>query len=195
MLERIKNMLKNKEKKTENLISFLVILIFTLIIVNKILDSENDDKNMHSRDYHNELGVELAKKSSDTLDSGNELENKLENILRKISGVGDVCVLLTYSESSKFVPIYNMNSSITAVEEKDVNGGVRTTETENLEKDVVKDSKSDLAIEKTIMPTIEGVIVTAKGASDSSVKGNIIAAVEAVTGVATHKIQVFEMGE
>ena len=195
MLERIKNMLKNKEKKTENLISFLVILIFTLIIVNKILDSENDDKNMHSRDYHNEVGVELAKESSDTFDSGNELEKKLENILKKISGVGDVCVLLTYSESSKFVPIYNTNSSITAVEEKDVNGGIRTTETENIEKDVVTDSKSDIALEKTIMPTIEGVIVAANGASDSSVKGNIIAAVEAVTGVATHKIQVFEMEE
>ena len=195
MLERIKNMLKNKEKKTENLISFLVILIFTLIIVNKILDSENDDKNMHSRDYRNEVGVELAKESSDTFDSGNELEKKLENILKKISGVGDVCVLLTYSESSKFVPIYNTNSSITAVEEKDVNGGIRTTETENIEKDVVTDSKSDIALEKTIMPTIEGVIVTANGASDSSVKGNIIAAVEAVTGVATHKIQVFEMEE
>ena len=35
--------------------------------------------------------------------------------------------------------------------------------------------------------------MTAKGANNSVVKANIIAAVEAVTGLATHKIQVFEM--
>ena len=81
------------------------------------------------------------------------------------------------------------------MEEKDNNGGTRITETENIEKDVVTDSKSDVVTEKIIMPTIEGVIVTAGGANNALVKSNIIAAVEAVTGVATHKIQVFEMEE
>ena len=44
-----------------------------------------------------------------------------------------------------------------------------------------------------INPKIEGAIVTAKGANDANVKTNIIEAVEAVTGLATYKIQVFEM--
>ena len=44
-----------------------------------------------------------------------------------------------------------------------------------------------------INPKIEGAIVTASGASSSNVKTNIVQAVEAVTGLATHKIQVFEM--
>ena len=44
-----------------------------------------------------------------------------------------------------------------------------------------------------IHPKVEGAIVTAQGANDANVKNNIIQAVEAVTGVATHKIQVFEM--
>lgn len=43
------------------------------------------------------------------------------------------------------------------------------------------------------MPKIEGAIITAQGASNIDVKTNIIQAVEAVTGLATHKIQVFEM--
>ena len=46
-----------------------------------------------------------------------------------------------------------------------------------------------------IMPTVEGAIITAQGVSDATVKTNIISAVEAVTGIATHKIQVFEMGD
>ena len=40
---------------------------------------------------------------------------------------------------------------------------------------------------------MEGAIITAKGADNVAVKTNIIQAVEAVTGLATHKIQVFEM--
>ena len=45
------------------------------------------------------------------------------------------------------------------------------------------------------MPKIEGAIITAKGVKNSDAKSNIISAVEAVTGLATHKIQVFEMGD
>ena len=44
------------------------------------------------------------------------------------------------------------------------------------------------------MPVIEGAIITAQGASNANVKSSIVSAVEAVTGLAVHKIQVFEMG-
>jgi len=44
-----------------------------------------------------------------------------------------------------------------------------------------------------VKPKIEGAIITAVGAKDSTIKTNIVQAIEAVTGLATHKIQVFEM--
>ena len=47
--------------------------------------------------------------------------------------------------------------------------------------------------EKVIMPVIEGAIITAQGASNANIKSSIVSAVEAVTGLAIHKIQVFEM--
>ena len=47
--------------------------------------------------------------------------------------------------------------------------------------------------QSVIKPKIEGAIITAVGANDSNVKSNIVQAVEAATGLATHKIQVFEM--
>ena len=51
---------------------------------------------------------------------------------------------------------------------------------------------SNVPMTKTIVsPKIEGVIVTAEGANDVNVKTNIISAIEAITGVPTHKIQVF----
>lgn len=44
-----------------------------------------------------------------------------------------------------------------------------------------------------VSPKVEGAIITAKGAEDATVKANIVQAVEAVTGIASHKIQVFAM--
>ena len=44
------------------------------------------------------------------------------------------------------------------------------------------------------MPKIEGAIILAEGADDANIKNNIIVAVEAVTGLSTHKIQVFKLG-
>ena len=49
------------------------------------------------------------------------------------------------------------------------------------------------AVESIVSPKIEGAIVTATGAKSVEVKKNIIQAVEAVTGLPAHKIQVFEM--
>ena len=56
MLDKIKKIFTNKEKRIENLISLLIILIITLIVINKILD---DDKK-ENLDYQNEIGVEFA---------------------------------------------------------------------------------------------------------------------------------------
>ena len=77
-------------------------------------------------------------------------------------------------------------------------GGTRKiTQTDN-KKEVIyeeKDGEKTLITQNVVSPKIEGAIITAKGANNSIVKTNIIQAVEAVTGLATHKIQVFEMSD
>ena len=196
MIDKIKKIFENKEKRIENLISLLIILVITLIVINKILDTSGNNVNSEkeSFDIQNEVGVELAKNNRDLVST--DLEKRLENILSKISGVGNVSVLLTYKESQSLVPIYNINSSTSTVEEKDTSGGSRITETENMQKDVVTvTGDSNIITEKCITPIIEGAIITASGADDINIKCNIISAVEAVTGIAVHKIQVFKMEE
>ena len=47
--------------------------------------------------------------------------------------------------------------------------------------------------QSTIYPKIEGAIILASGATNSEIKLKITQAVEAATGLATHKIQVFQM--
>ena len=191
MIEKIKNIFTNKEKRVENLISFLIILIITLIVINKILKSDDEPK----EDYKNEIGVELATISNNSNFLDDNLEKRLEKIMEKIEGVGKVSVLITYSETSSIVPVYNINSSTSTTEETDTSGGTRKVQTENNQKDIITDSGSNIITEKILSPKIEGAVITAKGASDGKVKSNIIDAVTAVTGIPAHKIQVFEMGD
>ena len=47
------------------------------------------------------------------------IEKELETILSNIEGVGKVKVLITYSQSSEVVAMYNENSKNSQVEEKD----------------------------------------------------------------------------
>ena len=92
--------------------------------------------------------------------------------------------------------MYNENTKETSTEEKDETGGTRTIKESDTQKDVIfkeDNGQKEPIIQKTVMPKMEGAIITAEGAEIANVKANIIQAVEAVTGLATHKIQVFEM--
>ena len=62
MVDSIKKIFMNKEKRVENLVSFLIILIITVIVINKILKEDNTQK---QENYKNEIGVELASKKDD----------------------------------------------------------------------------------------------------------------------------------
>ena len=150
-------------------------------------NEEVDDKVLASQ----EITENMVSGSSST-----DLENSLETILGNIEGVGKVKVLITYSESSQTVPMFNEDTSISATEETDTNGGSRKISQENTKKEVIYqevDGEKIPITQSVIMPTIEGAIITAVGAGNTTVKSNIIQAVEAATGLATHKIQVFPM--
>ena len=88
MIEKIKKMFQEKDekKKSENLIAFLIILVVTLIFMNKILTSEDSDENI----VQNQVGVELVANDNQEaalVDNENDLSKNLENILSKINGV------------------------------------------------------------------------------------------------------------
>jgi stage III sporulation protein AG len=106
-----------------------------------------------------------------------DLEEKLKNILSKMNGVGKVEVLLTYSETSSVVPLYN--ESTTSSTTTDSDGVTTKSQTEN--KEVFTNGDDEAVLEKKTMPKLEGAIVIAEGAGDTSIKTNIISAVEAVT--------------
>ena len=92
--------------------------------------------------------------------------------------------------------MYNENNTSTQTSETDSEGGTRTVEEKGTNKEVIftEENGNNVPATQTIInPKVEGVIVTADGATDANIKANIVSAVEAVTGVATHKVQVFSM--
>lgn len=182
------------KKKIENLVFLIIILIVTIIIINAIWKKDEISNNT-TKDTNSLSGKILADNSKDEVSNQTELETKLENILSTIKNVGKVNVLINYSESSSLVPLYNESTTTSSTEEGDSGGGTRNvTETES-KKDVVFSESSGQkqpVTEKTVMPSIQGAIITAEGAKDANVKTNIINAVGAVTGLSIDKIQVFE---
>lgn len=186
-----------QKRKIENLVFLIVILIITIVAINLIWNDGKSDKQDVIDD-----GKRLANQDN-TVSTNNiqsettsNLETNLENILSRIQGVGEVHVFVNYSESSEVVAMYNENSQTSTTEETDTSGGVRKIQETDSQKEIIyqeNDGEKVPITQKVIEPKIEGAIITAKGASDANVKTNIIQAVEAVTGLATHKIQVFEL--
>lgn len=110
---------ENKSKrKMENIVVLLIILIITVILINMIWNSNGNNKKKDVSDESKTLAKE--KQTSNNENEINlSLETKLENILQNIDGVGNVKVLLTYSESSKTLAMYNEDISNSDTEETD----------------------------------------------------------------------------
>ena len=188
----------NNKRKVENLVFLVIILIITVVIINYVWSGDKSS----NKKVTNSAGKQLATANNNQTLTSNQnsnsdsLEEKLEDILSKIEGVGSVKVFINYSESSETVAMYNENSKTSTTEETDKSGGTRKVEQTDSQKEVIYQEQNGTKtpiVQKTVEPKIEGAIITAKGAGDIDVKTSIIQAVEAATGLATHKIQVFTM--
>lgn len=185
---------KSNKKKIENTAFLVLILIITLIVINTIWRDKKDITNNEKKST-NSISDKILANDDTILQGKTELEERLENILSTIKNVGKVNVLINYSESSSIEALYNESTTTSSTEEGDSSGGTRNvTETET-KKDIVYSEKSgskEPVTKKTLMPAVQGAIITAEGANDATVKANIISAVGAVTGLSIEKIQVFE---
>ena len=181
----------DKKKNIENIIVFIIILIITVLIINVMWSSDDNKSKNKSEDT-----TKVLAQTTTANEEQDNLENRLENILESINGVGKAKVLIKYSESSSVVTVYNETKSESTTQENDgsSNKDVKQTESKKEVAYTDENGKNTPITEKVIMPVIEGAIITAQGAGNANIKASIVSAVEAVTGLAVHKIQVFEMG-
>ena len=194
-MNKLKNIFSPKEgkKKIENIVVFIIILIITIVAINYIWSGKKESSNSVPEAEHRNDVVQVS-----NIEKEDETEVKLKRILSNIEGVGKVDVMITYSQTSRKVPIYNENIKGSNTTETDSAGGSITISEEDSQKEVIYkedgSGKKEPVTESIISPKMEGAIITAEGAGEARVKANIVQAVEAATGLATHKIQVFKMG-
>lgn len=104
----------DNKKKIENLVVFIIVLIVTIVLINYIW---NGDKKTKS-DSNSNTKV-LSEEKIEIVTDEDSMERKLESILSKVKGVGEVKVLITYSKTSETMPMYSENISQTTTEEND----------------------------------------------------------------------------
>ena len=158
----------NNKRKIENLLVFLVLLIITVIAINTIWGTKNEEtKQEDNNSSYKQLALENTTTSNIQETSEYNLEQSLEDILSKMSGVGKVDVLITYSETSELVAMYNETYTSSSTEETDTNGGSRKIEETDTNKEIIfeeADGEKTPITQKVVMPKMEGAIVTAEGA-------------------------------
>ena len=155
---------KGNKKNIESLVVFLLILVITIIAINTILNDnpENNksediiDIQTPSTQVSNKVQMEISE---------DDLERKLENKKTKIEGVGKVSVLITYSQTSEMIAMYNENIKESSTEEEDKTGGTRKiTELDNSKEVIYKDSNGEKTpvMQTILLPKVEGAIITAE---------------------------------
>jgi stage III sporulation protein AG len=178
--KKIFNSNNSRKRNIENLIIFLVGLIIIIVASGYIFNKEDE--------------VIVTYNETDIFDP-DVFENKLNKILSNIEGAGNVSVMISYKTGVENVPLLNTKDNSTVTEETS-GTSVKKIQQGQLETSIIFNQENNGSkepyISKTLMPQVEGVIVTCDGGGNAKVKSDVIKAVGAVTGVSEDKIQVFQ---
>lgn len=189
-LEKIPGLKQGNKKIIEYLIIIIAIGVLIIFAANLITPGET---NGTKKGATYTAKVESQKNSNEP---NYKMEQRLARILADIRGVGRVSVMITYSSGPESVLARQEKSSQTNSSEKDSAGGERKTAQNNLETSfLMADEQGGLKepiVIRQVASKILGVIVVAEGGDNSTVKGDIAAAVEAATGIPEYRIKVFK---
>lgn len=183
-------MQKIKEKKLKRSDWMILVLAGILILIIALPTDTKEKKQA-------EEAKENISKENNTMEaSKDEIERKLEDILEKIDGAGDVKVMITYQDSGTQVVEKDKNTSENSLEESDSTGGVRSTKEQQLQESTVyeeADAGNTPFVSKELLPKVEGILIVASGGDNQKVKQNIYEAVLALFQVEAHRIKIVKM--
>lgn len=183
-------MQKIKEKKLKRS-DWLILVLAGILILIIALPTDTKEKKQVEKSKEN-----ISKENNTMEASKDEIERKLEDILEKIDGAGDVKVMITYQDSGTQVVEKDKNTSENSLEESDSTGGVRSTKEQQLQESTVyeeADAGNTPFVSKELFPKVEGILIVASGGDNQKVKQNISEAVLALFQVEAHRIKIVKM--
>lgn len=167
---------------------WLVVLLVGVLLVVIAIPSEK-------KEIEEEQVQKIAVKT-DTSSYTSQMERKLEQVLGRVSGVGETKAMITLKSTAEKVIEKDGENTNQSVEEEDAQGGVRTTKDNNKKETTIYEGGSEAQkpyVKKEMTPEIEGVIVIAEGGGNPTTVQNITEAVLALFDVDTHKIKIMKM--
>ena len=116
------------------------------------------------------------------------LENKLSSVLSNVQGAGKVSVMVTLECGIEYI-YATENEEVTNTT---TSGGSTTTKTTTTENIVLVNAsgKNNPVVLKENLPKVSGVIVVAYGASNISIRVELMNAVTSLLGVAPENVQI-----
>ena len=196
IIKEIKKILAQKQLK--NLIAVCIVLGFALIAMNVLLPSSKTLSNNKVSSGVTAKNTEDTSIIKETDEKNYEQQQKtdLKNILKKMNGVGDVEVMMSFENGEQKVPAYDKNSQKSTTEETDNQGGKRVNNQNTDGESIVMttaDGNNEPFILTTYKPKIIGVIILAEGASNSKTKYEIEQAVSKLYNLSLDKVNVYSM--
>lgn len=214
-VEKIKEFLLRKD----NLIIIVLTGILMLIIAwpiegekeNEISTSKLWDRSKSNIYQNNEDTIENTLNEENFLNNGiavdsgifreeyivSNLEERLEEILSAVQGVGRVKVMITLSSSGEKVVEKDIPLERNSIVENDSTGGNRSTNEMYSQEETVYSTNSNgdkvPYVIKENSARVEGVSVVAEGGGDAAVQKNISDVIQALFGIEAHKIKVVKM--
>ncbi len=187
--------------KTIGLPKLILILAAGILIVLLSVPNLGGSKSPRDNTKKDKITADLENGTNTTSYDVNtyvsEMENKLENVLKKVSGVGDVKVAITLKGSKQKIPLKDSTTEQESLNEVDGEGGSRTDMNVKKEDETIlvdgEDGKSEPYIVQEKEPEIEGVLVIAEGGDDAELQMEIMEAVEVLFNVPAHKVKVMKM--
>ena len=137
--------------------------------------------------------VQASGKASLTYEQ--QLEQRLEQVLSHVDGVGSVEVMIVLKSTEEKVWRVDRDTSYSVTQETDQNGGSRKVESQEIGEDTIlagQTGQQQPILEKELKHEINGVIVSAEGGGSPQIQAEISAAVEALFGIPSHKIKVLK---
>lgn len=191
LTERFQALLKNKDRLIILLLGGVLLLVIALPV------SDHNSNSTDRKSVMSEAASAKGTREGDAQDYASYLEEKLENTLSKVNGVGRVKVMVTLKASSERVIEKDVSSEEESVQETDSQGGNRSTVNSSSSQSTVYEGGSGAEsgtpyITKELTPVVEGVVIIAQGGGDAVVVQNITEAVQALFEIDTHKIKVMK---
>lgn len=159
-------------------------------------DQQKSEEAVDEKASNGSVGQTAAETGGRSEEYVTYLENKLEEVLSQMDGVGRVEVMITVSDGGESVVEKDRASTATTTTENDSAGGSRTISEQNAEEQTIyveTENETYPYVQKENLPTVIGVVVVAEGGGNSTVISDISEAVEALLPVEAHRIKVVKM--